>query len=159
MNNNPLSTNEEFSIKYHLYGNLLFRIAIIFLGNKADAEEAFAKLLYKAPIFENGEHEKSWMIRVITNICKNMVRSVWHKRVIKTNDIEVYCEAKADLLIIESVLKLPVKYKAVIHLYYYEDYSVKQISEILKISESAVKMRLKRGRELLKFELEDDFYE
>ncbi|MNW65088.1 ECF RNA polymerase sigma factor SigW [compost metagenome] len=52
------------------------------------------------------------------------------------------------------MLALPVKYKTVIHLYYYEDYPVQEISKILKISESAVKMRLKRGRQLLKLELE-----
>lgn len=56
----------------------------------------------------------------------------------------------------EEILRLPTKYKAVIHLYYFEDYSIKQISEILKITESAIKMRLKRGRDILKIELEEN---
>ncbi|MNN96890.1 RNA polymerase factor sigma C [compost metagenome] len=59
-----------------------------------------------------------------------------------------------DLALLQLVLALPVKYKTVIHLYYYEDYPVQDISRILQISESAVKMRLKRGRQLLKLELE-----
>ncbi len=82
-----------------------------------------------------------------------MLRSIWHKRVIKIEDIEDYYTHPSDLHIMEEILKLPAKYKAVIYLYYYEDYSVKQISQTLGIKESAVKMRLKRGRDILKIEL------
>lgn len=152
--------SDSFSEKYRLYGSMLFKIAMIHLGNKEDAEEAvqeaYIKLLYKAPEFKEHEHEKAWLIRVITNICKNMLGTIWHKRVEKMESLEDYCDNEIDLHLIESVLKLPVKYKAVIHLYYYEDYSVKEISQILKLSESAVKMRLQRGRQLLKFELEGE---
>jgi len=71
-------------------------------------------------------------------------------------DIEKYYDSPQDLDIIREILKLPVKYKTVIHLYYFEDYSVKQIAEILNLKESAVKMRLQRGRQLLKIELEGE---
>ena len=150
---------DGFSRQYNLYGSMLFKIAMVHLGNKSDAEEAvqeaFIKLLYKAPDFADAEHEKAWTIRVIVNICKNMTRSLWNKRVICMEEIEAYCDAAADAGILESVLRLPFKYKAVIHLFYYEDYSVKQIAEALQISESAVKMRLQRGREILKIEMEE----
>ena len=55
----------------------------------------------------------------------------------------------------EAVMKLPEKYRVIIHLFYYEDYSVKEISEILKLSESNVKVRLSRGRMLLKNSLQE----
>ena len=153
-----LRPSDRFTEKYQSYGTMLFRIAMVHLGNKADAEEAvqetFVKLLSKAPVFHEPEHEKAWLIRVITNTCKNMRRSMWHKRVIHKEPIEVYGETQEDRDIIEQVLSLPVKYKTVIHLFYYEDYSVRQIADTLQISDSAVKMRLQRGRQLLKLEME-----
>jgi RNA polymerase sigma factor (sigma-70 family) len=160
MHNNSLRPGEEFTEVYHLFGSMLFKIAMIHLGNKDDAEEAlqetFMKLLYKSPVFNDQEHKKAWLIRVITNHCRNMVGSLWRRRVIKIGEMEDYFESISDRQVIENVMSLPFKYKAVIHLYYYEDYAVRQISEILQISESAVKMRLQRGRQLLKLDLEGE---
>lgn len=154
---------DKFSEKYSLYGKTLFRICMVQLGNKQDAEdviqEAFLKLMYKAPKFNNSEHEKAWVIRVTINLCKDIHRSIWRKRVVKMEDIEIYYGDSKDLSIVEEILKLKTKYKEVIYLHYYEDYSIKDISEILKLSESAVKMRLKRGRESLKIGLEEEGYE
>lgn len=153
--------SENFSEKYSLYSNMIFRICMIHLGNKEDVEEAmqevFIRLIYKSPQFSSDEHEKAWLIRVTTNICKDMLRSVWHKRVIKMEDIQDNYDNSSHIQIMEEILKLSPKYKAVIYLYYFEDYSVKDISEILKITESAVKMRLKRGRDILKIELEGEY--
>ncbi|MDF2926459.1 MAG: polymerase sigma factor, sigma-70 family [Paenibacillaceae bacterium] len=151
---------EWFLAKYEAYGRMLFRIAMVHLGNKADAEEAvqeaFIKLLYKAPEFGDQEHEKAWIIRVITNLCRNMARSVWNRRVVRMEEMEQYAGSGPDLELLEHVLRLPSKYKIVIHLFYYEDYPVRQIAEILKLRESAVKMRLQRGRQMLLMEWEED---
>lgn len=148
----------NFSHKYNLYGNMVFRIAMVNLGNKEDAEEtmqeAFYKLLYKSPEFKDEEHEKAWLIKVTVNLCRDILRSVWQKRVVKMDDIETYYGDPYDSNILKDIVQLPTKYKTVIYLYYFEDYSIKQISEILKIKESAAKMRLQRGRQLLKMELE-----
>ena len=150
----------NFAEKYCLYGDMLFRICMVYLGNKEDVEEAmqeaFIKLIHNCPQFNSDEHEKAWLIRITVNICKDMLRSVWRKRVVKVDNIENYYDNPSDMHIIEEILKLPTKYKAAIHLYYFEDYSAKQISETLKITESAVKMRLKRGRDILKIELEGE---
>lgn len=155
--------NDNFSARYNLYGGMLFKICMVYLGNKEDAEEAmqeaFLKLIYKSPQFADSEHEKAWLIRMTSNICKDMLRSVWRKRVVKMENVENYFSNPGDLSIMEDILKLPEKYKVVIHLHYFEDYSVKKISETLRISESAIKMRLKRGREILKIELEENSYE
>jgi RNA polymerase sigma factor (sigma-70 family) len=149
-----------FPAKYEAYGHMLYRIAMVHLGKRADAEEAvqeaFIKLLYKAPEFREQEHEKAWLIRVITNQCRNMTRSVWNRRVIKLDEIGQIGYSTPDLELLDSVLRLPFKYKSVIHLYYYEGYVVKEIADILGMRESAVKMRLKRGRELLKLEWEGE---
>lgn len=151
---------DNFSQKYKLYSDMLFKICMIYLGNKEDAEEAvqesFLKLIYKSPQFNNNEHEKAWLIRVTINVCKDILRSIWRKRVINIEDIERYYDSSKELEIMEDIIRLPSKYKDVIYLYYFEDYSIKDISKILKVSESAVKMRLKRGRDTLKIELEGE---
>ncbi|ETT48470.1 MULTISPECIES: RNA polymerase sigma factor [unclassified Paenibacillus] len=144
---------------YEQYADMLYRIALVHLGSRQDAEEAtqdtFIKLMEKAPLFKDDEHQKAWLIRVITNHCKNLLGRGWRKREVKLEGVEpVTADNPEELAVLQLVLALPVKYKAVIHLYYYEDYPVQEISRILQISESAVKMRLQRGRQLLRLELE-----
>jgi len=144
---------------YEIYADMLFRIALIHLGSREDAEEAtqdtFIKLMEKAPHFKDDEHQKAWLIRVITNHCKNLLGRGWRKRTVSLEGaVPLTADSPEDLAILQLVLAMPVKYKTVIHLYYYEDYPVQEISKILRISESAVKMRLQRGRQLLKLELE-----
>lgn len=161
MQNQLERTSKSFSTTYSLYGNMLFKISMVYLGNKEDAEEAmqeaFYKLLNKAPAFNDDEHEKAWLIKTTVNICKDMLRSAWHKRVsLKTEDVERYYENPTDLGVLKEIVNLPQKYKTVIHLHYVEDFSVKQISQMLDIKESAIKMRLQRGRQLLKLELEGE---
>ncbi|WP_054941718.1 RNA polymerase sigma factor [Paenibacillus ihuae] len=144
---------------YETYSEMLYRIALVHLGSRQDAEEAtqdtFIKLMEKAPEFKDAEHQKAWLIRVLTNTCKTLLGRGWRKREVKLEGAEpLTADSPEDWAMLQLVLALPVKYKTVIHLYYYEDYPVQVISKTLQISESAVKMRLKRGRQLLKLELE-----
>ncbi|MDF2557616.1 MAG: sigma-70 family polymerase sigma factor [Bacillales bacterium] len=154
---------QDFNEKYDQYCKLIYKIAFIHLGNKADSEEAvqevFIKLFSKSPVFSDSEHEKAWLIRVTSNHCKNMLRSFWRKRVTQPEDMSVYFGSHKEFENAQLIINLPAKYKTIIHLFYYEGYAVKEISNIMKITESAVKMRLKRGREMLKMELEADFNE
>ncbi|MGQ8872273.1 RNA polymerase sigma factor [Paenibacillus sp. TSA_86.1] len=152
---------EQVMSIYETYADTLFRIAMIHLGKREDAEEAtqdtFIKFMEKAPAFNDAEHQKAWLIRVITNHCKSLLRKGWRKREVKLEAVEpIIMDDPEDQALIELVLSLPVKYRSVVHLYYYEDYAVRDISKILEISESAVKMRLQRGRQLLKLELEGE---
>jgi len=137
---------------------MLFRIGISYLGCKEDAEEvtqdAFVKLISGAPAFNDSEHEKAWLIRITVNACKNVLHGRLHRSPINIDEITENYADPSDGRILDEIVRLPMKYKAAIHLYYYEDYSVKEIARILHISHSAVKMRLKRGREILKIEME-----
>ena len=151
----------EFEAKYNDYGNMLYKIAFLYLGNKSDSEDVlqdvFTKYLCGKYKFKNAEHEKAWFIRVTQNKCLDYLKKLGRKNV-SIDDKEItdtysYDETVQD--IISKVVALPPKYKTVIILYYYNDYSVEKISETLKLSESAVKKRLQRGREILKIELED----
>lgn len=132
---------------------------MVHLGSRQDAEEAtqdtFIKLIEKAPKFKDAEHQKAWLIRVITNHCKTLLGRGWRKREVKLENAEpIAVDTPEDLALLQLVMAMPMKYKTVIHLYYYEDYPIQEISKILQISQSAVKMRLQRGRQLLKLELE-----
>ncbi len=160
-----MSTNIDFQKKYKEYGEMLYRIAFVFVGNPDDTEdilqEVFVTLLYNSPEFKTKEHEKAWLIRVTHNKCINFLKSASRKTLhIDEFYLPTYSENHEEKIdIVKKILSLPPKYKSTVILYYYNDYSVPEIARILKISKSAVKMRLKRGREILKIELEDYNYE
>ena len=147
-----------FSQKYCQYSTMLYRLAMIYLGNAYDAEEAvqeaFIRLLYKAPSFVDAEHEKRWLLRVQINICKDILKSGWRSRTVHLEEAGSYQMDSDSLYIMERLVSLPQKYKSVIYLHYYEGYQLQEIADLLGIGLSAAKMRMKRGRELLRMELE-----
>ena len=140
------------------YGVMLFRICYCILCNPDDAEDAlqdtFVKYITKAPEFESEEHEKAWLIKVSTNISKNMV--LLHKRR-KTADLDELNSIgieDEDSQVFEAIMSLPVKFKIVMTLFYIEGYNSKETADIIGISPDAVRKRLQKGRELLKMEIE-----
>jgi len=160
-----MSTNIDFQTKYKEYGEILYRIAFVYLGNPDDTEdilqEVFISLLYNSPEFKTKEHEKAWLIRITQNKCINFLKSSSRKTVpIDDLQLPTYSQNNEEKIdVVKKILALPIKYKSAVILYYYNDYSVPEIAKALKISKSAVKMRLKRSREILKIELEDYNYE
>ena len=130
---------------------------MVYLGRHADAEdvtqEVFVRLLSRAPVFSDGEHEKRWLLRVTANLCRDQLRGFWRRRGTGLEDT-LPAAPPQEREALAAVMALPERYKLPIHLHYYEGYSVAEVGEILKLGQSAVKMRLKRGREMLKLELE-----
>ena len=139
--------------------NRMFRTALAIMGGKADAEDivqdVFVKLFEKQQHFESAEHETAWLIRVTVNLCKNCLRSHWWKKTVPLLDIYP-AQTEKQQEIMQSVLSLPPKYRTVIHLFYYEDYSTREISEITKQKESTVREQLTRARRMLKSFLEGE---
>lgn len=163
---NQLSPEQQVDYIVDKYKNMVYRIALNQVKNPADAEDIFQEvfLRYITYIgkaseyhpFQNEEHEKAWLIRVTLNCSKSHLSSSWNKKIIPlTEDIPI--TNKEDCELYQVVLKLPVKYRTVIHLYYYEDYSVTQISKMLERKESTVREQLTRGRRLLKKYLKGDY--
>lgn len=151
----------ETSVVMETYKDSLFSVAFNLCRNAADAEdvvqETFLQYFTESKSFLNEQHIRAWLLRVAINKAKNVNRSFWRWK-------KVPLEEYMDSLTFETleaenlfgaVMMLPEKYRIVIHLFYYEDYSAKEISEILHITEQNVKMRLSRGRKLLKEKLED----
>ena len=150
----------EFNTAYDLYADMLYKIAYLHTADKDESEdilqEVFIKLLYKSPSFKDSEHKKAWLIKTTTNQCKDFLKSSRRKTLPLNDEIlgeEIFDDKKLDVR--NKLLKLDSKYKTVLYLFYYEDYTVEMIANTLSLSKSNVKMRLKRGRELLKNELEE----
>lgn len=144
------------------YGDSLMRVAFTYTHNMEDAQDivqdVFLKYITHTPNFQSPEHEKAWFIRVTINICKNCISSAYRKNRAELNDSVTVCDNYSTGLL-DAVNSLPQKYRIVIHLFYYEGYSIKEISKIIDLTESAVATRLQRGRGMLKKKLGDDFFE
>lgn len=153
--------SEEYIRIAEKYTDTVYRAALSYCKNKTDAEDAvqnaFVKLLRTDTQFSDEEHVRKWLIRVTVNECKNVWKSFWHRNIISFDELEKepeYTEPDKQEILSE-IMKLPAKYSIVIHLYYYEGYSVKEIAQILSISESNVQIRLMRARNKLKEMLEE----
>lgn len=145
------------------YADTLYRIACTYCRHHADAEDivqtAFMKLYLTDTEFQDEEHIKRWLIRVTANEAKNLCTSFWKKNVTSLESsgmVQPYdfpCPESSDLY--DAVLSLPKKYRIVVHLYYYEDYSVREIAEILQLKETTVQTQLMRARKQLKNKLKE----
>ncbi len=140
------------------YSQMLFRICYNILNNKYDAEDAlqetFLRYMLKAPLFKDSDHEKAWLIKVATNISKNMCRFNARHAVENLEDLKGIGIKDADREIFELIMHLPPKYKIVLDLYYIEGYKANEIADITNISPVTVRKRLQYGRKLLKKEFE-----
>lgn len=136
------------------YGDMLYRICLVMLKNTADAEDAvqetFIKYVQRTMSFDSEEHEKAWFITVATNKCRDMLRYRKRHKTESEELLQGYFIEDNDSGVLEALSELDEKYRIILVLYYVEDYKIDQISEITGISVSAVKMRLSRGRKLLK---------
>lgn len=139
----------------------LFAAAFQVSGNAADAEDAAQEALLRYHTsekqFESEQHIRAWLLRVAINCAKNVSRSFWRRNTVPLEDYmdSLEFDSGESREIFREVMNLPEKYRLVIHLYYYEDYSVAEIGKILGQTESNVKVRLSRGRQLLKKALQE----
>ena len=136
------------------YGNMLFRLCIVMLGNSADAEDALQEVMLKyyrkAPTFTDEEHRKAWLLTVAGNQCKDMLRFRTKHPLTEDTDIYEYKSSDGENSgILDALMTLPEKFRLVLILHYVEEYPVKDIAHMIGKTPSAVKMRLQKGRKLL----------
>ena len=164
MSDSLLRTDKEIAEMYIRHGRTVYRVCYAFMKNPADTEDAvqdtFFQLIKSGPAFESEEHEKAWLIRTASNICKNALRHWWRRR----ENIEDFhdlpgSEGIETDEVLQTVMNLPDKYKAVVYLYYYEGYSSVEIAEILKKPQSTVRNCLRDARAILKERLGDEYNE
>ncbi|MCL1873175.1 MAG: RNA polymerase sigma factor [Clostridiales bacterium] len=146
---------------YKRHFDMVYRVSFSYLKNPSDTEDVaadiFAKLMQKNVPFQNAEHEKAWLIRTTINTCKDHLKHWWRNRA----DIDEYKNLQStDQFHIDETLKavmeLPVRYKDVIYLYYYEGYTSDEIAEILRKPRSTIRNHLSEARNLLKGVLENE---
>lgn len=150
---------------YEEYGNHLLKTCFLYLGAKSLAEDAVQDTMIKVYQnyggFRGDASEKTWITRIAINICKDYLKSTWYKKVDfaeRIEEIEVANETakEEETYLVQQIMKLPVKYKEVILLFYYDEFSVIEISDMIGISVSTVTTRLNRGRKKLRVVLEGE---
>lgn len=157
-------TDNDFIHTVKRNNQRLFLIALSFTKNQYDAEDIIQSvflMLWKHPKeFENEEHMDRWLTVVCVNESKNHIKAIFRSHqsiddcvIVSPDNFENSTQQE----LFDAVMELPKKYRTVIHLFYYEDLSIKEISDILKIKESAVKTRLSRARSKLKNILGDEW--
>ena len=159
-------SKEEFEEKYNLYSQELMNISYGYTRNRDDSLDVIQNVFYKFFIrgksFSNLQEEKYWLIRITINECKDLLRKKSRVVILDEDTINSISFSKTTdeddlkfLKLTEKVEQLPEKYKVVIILFYYDSLPIKEIVKILNVSESAVKKRLERARNMLKIEMED----
>ncbi|MDF2557997.1 MAG: polymerase sigma factor, sigma-70 family [Bacillales bacterium] len=155
--------DKKISDALEKYSDMVRRISYMYLRNKHDVEdvfqEVFLKLLTYEKPFESESHEKAWIIRVAINKCKDLSKSFWRKNTQSLEGVELTFNKKEESELMDAVLSLPVKYKDVIYLHYYEGYSVPEMSVMLNQKENTIYSNLHRARALLKNTLGEYAYE
>lgn len=160
MEQQSLRTDDCLETVIKAYSNMVYRLAFSQTRNKSSADdiyqEVFFRYIKKTPQFETENHRKAWLIRVTINCCKKMWTSSWRKKIVPLDETIVF-ETKEETNLHYELQKLPVKYRAVIHLFYYEDLSIEEISETLNQKPSTVRTQLTRARYKLKEILKEDY--
>ena len=143
------------------YRNNLYVMAFSVCKNTQDAEDVvqdtFIQYWAQKKEFVSEQHIRAWLIRVAINKAKNKVNTFFRKNTLPLEDYmqTLTFESEESSGLFEAVMGLPEKYRIVIHLFYYEDYSVNEIADILKLTQGNVKVRLSRGRMLLRNTLKE----
>lgn len=165
---NGTEKNIEINIRNSLvektirkYSDTIYRIAFQYTGNISDAQDILQdvslSLVVSDPPFDDEGYLRNWVCRVTVNKCRNLRKSK-RLRTFYELDESIHEEREEKISLSEELKKLPVKYRTVLYLYYYEKYSIEEISEILSINANTVGSQLRRGREKLrKILTEGDF--
>ena len=152
---------DEFQARrlVNTYADTILRISYQYLKQTCDAEDicqtVFLKYLTSNPEFDSIEHEKAWIIRTAINACKDHLKSAFVRRTVALDEAEaVAAPPVPDTEVLDALKKLPEQYRISLYLFYYEDYSAKEIGGVMGKTEANVTQYLSRGRRKLRELLE-----
>lgn len=157
-----MRSEQEVNRAIELYSDTVRRLCVVYLKNHSDTEDVFQTVFFKyylsSAVFESDEHEKAWFIRVTINACKDMLKSFFRSRTVSLDEIvDLPAEApKENGEVLKAVLSLPAKYRDVVYLHYYEDYTAPQISAILHKNVNTIYTLLTRSKDMLRRILDSD---
>lgn len=144
---------------FETYSDMVYRLAFIRTGNKADADdilsEVFLRLVKNVHKIKSEEHLKPWLIRVTLNCSNSFLGSIKRRRQTEYSEADraVFMEENS---VLPAVLRLPEHQKCIVYMYYFEGYSVEEISKICSVPVGTVKSRLSRARDTLRLELKGE---
>lgn len=156
-------TQQEFTQSAERYSDMIFRLAFHYCRNQYDADDivqtVLLKLFKNPKPFEGEEHLRSWLLRVTINECKRLLVAPWRCRQEALEDYAntLYADSKEDSDLFLAVMALPKTYRVVTYLYYYEGYSVNEISQITGGNPSTIRTRMQKARKLLKTKLKEEW--
>lgn len=153
-------SDEKFEKIYDLYKLDVYRLAFSYTQNQTDAEDITQRVFIK--LYNNIEkvkanEEKSWLLKVAANECKNFYNLVWNRKRVATplEELNISKEEKDYLLLYSSLQKITKKYRICIHLHYFYGYNINEIANILNMNANTIKTRLSRAKQILKLEMEE----
>ncbi|NLO85609.1 MAG: sigma-70 family RNA polymerase sigma factor [Clostridiales bacterium] len=143
------------------YKNDLMRMSYAYLKDATLAEDAVQETFVKAyqamATFRGESSEKTWLMRIAINTCRNIKRDSWFRfvdRSVTTDSLPQKAASAEEHALTEAVMNLSSKHKEVVLLYYYQGMTLQEISEALNVAISTISTRLKKARERLRRELE-----
>ena len=144
-----------------LYADTILRISYNYLKQTCDAEDicqtVFLKYLTSNCTFDSVEHEKAWIIRTAINACKDCLKSAHYRRTVALDEAQaVAAPPVPDTEILDALKTLPEQYRVALYLFYYENYSAKEIAEVMGKTETNITQYLSRGRRKLRVLLEEE---
>lgn len=153
-----LRTDREITEIYYRHVDTVYRVCYSFMKNKPETEdmvqETFLRLISSGKNFESEKHERAWLIVTASNLCRDQLKMWWRKTEnIDDHAVGIPGEEPADNPVLDAVLELPPKYKAVVYMYYYEGYTTGEMAKYLSCPHTTVRSRLARARKLLKLKL------
>ena len=160
-----MRTEQEVNRAIEQYSDMVRRLCMVYLKNRADMEDIFQNVFLKYVLssvsFENEEHEKAWFIRVTVNACKDLLKSFFRSRTVSFEEVldQPAIMPPDNREVLEAVLSLPAKYREVVYLHFYEDYTAPQIGRILGKNVNTVYTILTRAKQMLREKLGGDGYE
>ena len=165
MDGDAMRTEQEVNRVLERYSDTVRRLCMVHLKNYHDSEDIFQTVFLKYVLssvsFESEEHEKAWFIRVTINACKDLLKNFFRTHTVALEEVmeQPALMPPDHREVLEAVLSLPAKYKEVVYLHYYEDYTVPEISGILGKNVNTIYTLLTRSRKMLREKLGGDGYE
>ena len=136
------------------WGDMVYRLALARTASVPDAEDVFQEVFLRffrhEDELDTDEHRKAWLIRCTVNRCKSLLASPWRRRTVPLDTAAEVGVEDDYREVYSAVLSLPAKYRAAIHLHYFEGLSVAEMAQALGVPEGTVKSQLSRGRALLR---------
>lgn len=161
----PFCANDDIKDVIERYTRMVYGIALTHVKNQADADDVFQDvfLIYfqKNKAFNSEEHRKAWLINTALNCCRKIINSTWRKKTVpfeeQSGKVFQFTLNEENLVFI-ALQELPQKYRIVLYLFYYEEFSIDEISGILKIKPGTIRVQLMRGREFMRNKIKGDYF-